>query len=209
METEKFAASIILTTHDTQKYESVINTVQNKLIANSEYNAFYKEALISDQYSYDVKQKAVLWLYSIEQSRLWGFRNFSGEALFLFTQKVLQYATASLSAESFNALASNPAFAESVDSDFNVPKIVFAIPFKFFIEERSKKEAMLNQLVASPNMNLGIAEVIINLNAMELVYTEREKWSLDDSLVIEWTRTTYEMGDVPDSWVRQFLMGAV
>ena len=209
METEEFVENIILTPHDTRKYKRIIKTVRGKLHTNAEKNAFYKEVLNSDQYSYDVKQKSIFWLYSIEQSRLWGFRNLSGEALFLFTQKVLQYATVSLSVESFNAFASNPAFAESVDSDFNVPKIVFAIPFEFFVEERPRKEAMLNQLVASPNMNLGIAELIINLNAMELIYTEREKWSLDDSSVIEWTRKTYDMGDVPDLWVRQFLVEAV
>jgi hypothetical protein len=204
MEMEEFVASIILTPRDARKHKRILNKVRINLQSNLEHNAFYEKVLSSDQYSYDVKLKSIFSLYTLEQSRLWGFRNLSGEALFLFTQKVLQYARDYLSVGSLNALASNPAFAESVSSEFDVPKIVF----ESLVTEQPKKETMLNQIAASTTMNLGIAELIVNLNAVQHTLMPQEDWTLDDSAVIEWTRTTYDMGDVPDSWVRQFLMEA-
>ena len=119
-ETDKLMTTLILTPRDARKYKRIVNKVRSKLHTNEEYNAFYDQVLSSDRYSYDVKQKFVLWLCNLEQARLWGFKNLTGEALYVFTNENLENRIINvLSLEDLQALASNPAFAESVDSEFD------------------------------------------------------------------------------------------
>lgn len=204
MEILKFINRIILNHDDAEKYNGVVRKICN-LQTDAEQNAYYEQVLKVENYSYAVKQKAVFWLYTLQQARLWGFKNLSGEALFIFVQEHFNNGVEELGVEDLQVLVSNPAFAGSVDRDFDIPKMIFMELFNPSRPEKSIRENLLTQLVFSPTMNIGVAEVIIKINAMELAYTEREKWFLDESSVIEWTRKTYDMGDIPDSWVRKFL----
>ena len=207
MKIREFISRIVLNPNDTQKYNRIVSKI-HKLKINAEYNAYYGQILKVDHYSYDVKQKAVLWLYTLQQSRLWGFKNLSDEGLLVFVQEYFNYEIGKIGLEDLQALVSNPAFAGSVNGNFNVPKMIFARLFAPMQPAELIREELLGQLVISPNMNLGVAEVIVKC-ALQGATECKEKWAGNESLVLNWTRNTYDMGDLPDSWVRQFLTRVV
>jgi hypothetical protein len=223
MEIVRFITRIILNHHDAEKYNGVVHKICS-LQTDAEQNSYYEQVLKVENYSYDVKQKAVFWLYTLQQARLWGFKNLSGEALFIFAQEHFNNGFKELEVEDLQALVSNPAFAGSVDSDFDVPKMIFVELFNPSQPEKTIRGDLLTQLVFSPTMNIGIAELIVNLNTTTSIQVDesiinlnaisqptmlRQTGAIDDSSVIDWTRKTYDMGDVPDSWVRKFLMYAM
>jgi hypothetical protein len=210
--TDKFMTTIILTPRDARKYKRIVNKVRRKLHTDEEYNAFYNQVLTSDRYSYDVKQKFVLWLCNLKQARLWGFKNLSGEALYVFAHENLENRIINvLSLEDLQALASNPAFAGSVDSEFDTFNVTFARRSDLTESVRTVKikTELLAYVAHSPNMNLGVAEMIVNSNERANSLSHGNAWIWEEREVLDWTRKTYDMGDIPDSWVRQFLLDVI
>jgi len=205
-EKTEFLNSRELTPREERQYNRIVKKIR-KLDTNAQCDGYYEKILASDKYSYNVKEKAVIWKYALTPSRLWGFRNLSGEALFLFVREnINDLDIKSLSVKDMQALVDNPAFSESKGSKFDVVKKVVYTPFG--VSTRSEvqfRKTLIAGAALSTNMTLDLAEIILNRIAPFPTADVLESWRLAEGPIIEWARETYEMGEIPDLWVRQFL----
>jgi len=207
-ETRMVAEELKLTPSDELEYRKIIRPRPN-METNTEYNVYYRKVLASNKCSYAVKQKAVLWLTDFEPSRSWGFRNLAGKFLLVFVEDIFAHHNRKVTSEDIRDLIANPAFAASAEGYFNLPVTSFNIPFIHSKEENILRQKVVDHLAASPNMNLEVAEFIIKADDLHMQLGLLDgHWKMDVSSVLEWVRNTYDIGDVPDSWVRQFLVGS-
>jgi len=202
--TREFVDEIKLTPDDEQKYEEILTQLYTPPAPNTYYNTL----LASDEYSYDIKQKLVLTMASMEHSRLWGLGNLSAQALFLFIFEVFTYEAKDLSFKEIQALVANPACDGSVSGVFNIPRIAFVLASGYTIEKDLQKHVIMMQLLEANKMNLEIAAIV-----MEIIRQEedlegnrviRESFATP---VLNWARTNFALNEeIPDSWVREFLV---
>lgn len=206
MTIKEFMSTITLSPQDELKYEKVLKKAFYKLDTRAGHNAFCGKVFNSRRYSYDLKRKLVFVFSALPQSRLWGFGNLSGEGLFLFMKESLYHAINYFNPESITALVLNPEFTASIDTEFDTPRLVFT---RFSLDKRVEKamrEALVKRLLALGKMNIEIAVIIVSFNEAHAPYENIEYWSLHDRVILEWTRQAYDMGELPDSWVRKFLL---
>jgi hypothetical protein len=209
MTIKEFMSTIDLIPEDARKYQKVLKKALYKFDTKAGHDAFCGKVFNSRRYSYDLKRKLVFAFAALPQSRLWGFRNLSGESLFVFMKESLYYAINYFNVESITALASNPEFTASIDTEFDTPRLIFT---RFSLDKRVEKTmrvALIKRLFALDKMNIEIAVIIVSFNDAQALHEDMEYWSLYDRAILEWTRQTYDMGELPDSWVRKFLLDMV
>ena len=208
MTIKEFMSTITLSPQDTHEYEKVLKKAFRKSDTKVGHDAFCGKVFNSRRYSYDLKRKLVFAFSALPQSRLWGFKNLSGESLFVFMQESLHYAINYFNVESVTALALNPAFAASVDTEYDTPLLLFTHFSSNKPVEKAMRESLIAHLLALDKMNIEIAVTIISFNNEHNFHEDIEYryWTLSEDLLLEWTRQTYDMGDLPDSWVRKFLL---
>ena len=206
-EKTQFLNSLDLTPREERQYNRIVKTIQRKLYTNAQCNAYYEKILTSDKYSYNVKQKAVLWKCDLTPSRLWGFRNLSGEALFLFVvENINNFDIKNISVKDMQALVDNPAFIESDGKDFDV--VYEVIYMRFGVSTQSEvqfRKTLIAGAVLSNNMSLGLAETILEMREPFHTSDLVKRWHLDEEPLLNWVRETYGFGEVSDSWVHNFL----
>jgi len=203
--TRNLESRLILDPLDENDYDIIINIVQNELSSRYECNAYYETVFASDAYSYDVKLKAAMCMSELHQSRSWGFKCLEGEALHVMVQEHMIYYIETTVKEDIQALASNPAFANSIKSYYDVPFFIFS-GYRSTEAEMHFKQALIKELVESCTMTFDLAATIIRMNSNEPYRGVVQMDKVDDSLVLKWARETYNMGEsLPDSWVRKSL----
>lgn len=208
MGTGEFFNTLKLGPRDEYNYSQLISKLRSKLYSHSEYSAFYEEVLASGKYSYEVKQKAVIWMPSLNASRLWGFKNLTGEALYVFVNINMPPFAKDLALEDIQALATNPAFFDSMGNECDTLERAFQTPYSEpSTGEMWFRKTLIQSAASSANMTLELAEVIIRKSRNLLDDSMLELLQADEKPVIDWLREKYDMGEVPDSWVRQFLLG--
>ena len=202
-------SKIELSENDKQVYAEIVQGVLRRFRSFEEVeavNVHYREILTSDKYSFDVKRQMVFRMPSYPESRFWGFRNLTGEQLFIFLSDCIRIYAEDFTVEEFKALIVNPAFRESIATDFNSPLLALSAAYGYVKEDRILKQMLIDKLVTSPNMNLEFAAVIMKATDLLPLFELIQNWKLDVTPVLNWARETYSLGEnIPDSWVRELL----
>jgi len=199
-------SEIELSSEDEQKYAELVEDINKRFRSFERVNAHYRDFLASSEYSYDLKKKMVFRMPAYEQARLWGFRNLVGEILFIFVADCVRTYADDFTVEEFKALIANPAFRESIASDFDSPLLALSAAYGYVKEDRILKQMLIDELVTSPSMNLEFASVIMKAADLPHILEIIQNWKLDVTPVLNWARETYSLDEnIPDSWVRAFL----
>lgn len=202
-----YAKAITLPVSELPKYHKVTNSVLHVWDFPSELNTVFKSFIESDEYSINLKRKIIFEMPSKEPARKWGLRNFAGEDLYQFISILSFRPIYSIIEDDMVLLAKNPHFVSSLGHKTYDSFTHFLVEVTGkFNDNIVAKNALTVQLAAENVLTLQIAQQIILLNNLVTAIGIGPNYAtVNEEPLLAWVRETYNLSNVPDSWLRKIV----
>jgi len=199
-------ASINVAGDDLEYFKRIATRIGN---CNTEKkrDAIRIESIVSSEGSFKYKRYITFCMPYLSEARAWGFKNLTGEdlqqlILLLFGDNVQD----DIRSSELQLLTNNPVFISSCGKEeFDFLKLIFR-DMIITTKMLHVRELLIKGLIAGDRMSIEIAMLIIEANDSRKQWQKIKPYQLEEAPILEWTRKAYQLGDVPDNWVRNLLI---